>query len=77
MRKLFAILLFIVFAAPVFAAIATPEQLKIYQECLAAATNDLQRGDAQANNLKSLSDRLLELQRQVCRRRLQSGKGGQ
>ena len=49
MRKLFAILLFIVFAAPVFAAIATPEQLKIYQERLAAATNDLQRGDAQAN----------------------------
>ena len=49
MRKLFAILLFIVFAAPVFAAIATPEQLKIYQERLAAATNDLQRGDEQAN----------------------------
>ena len=49
MRKLFAILLFIVFAAPVFAAIATPEQLKIYQEPLAAATNDLQRGDEQAN----------------------------
>ena len=37
------------FAAPVFAAIATPEQLKIYQERLAAATNDLQRGDEQAN----------------------------
>ncbi len=49
MRKLFAILLFIVFAAPVFAAIATPEQLKIYQERLAAATSDLQRGDEQAN----------------------------
>lgn len=49
MRKLFAILLFIAFAAPVFAAIVTPDKIKIYQERLASATRDSQRGDAQAN----------------------------
>ena len=49
MRKLFVIFAFIAIGAPLFAAVATPEQLKTYQERIANAKNDLQRADAQAN----------------------------
>ena len=41
--------LLLVIGAPLFAAVATPEQLKTYQERIANAKNDLQRADAQAN----------------------------
>ena len=48
MRKLFVIFAFIAIGAPLFAAVATPEQLKTYQERIANAKNDLQRADSQA-----------------------------
>lgn len=48
MRKLLAIFSFAVFSASLFAAVATPEQVKTYQDRIANAKNDLQRADSQA-----------------------------
>ena len=49
MRKLFAIFAFLTLGAPLFAAVATPEQIKTYQELIASAQTNLHRADAQAN----------------------------